>query len=226
MRQPSSSLLHAQSQHINNSSLLTGMKSIHTRHMNNSDINYQELTDWLVAVAQTRDQQAFTGLFKFFAPKILRIAKSKFNTDAIANEIVQETMTNVWRKAHLFNAEKGAPTTWVYTVMRNITFDMLRKIKAKKEDTLSEDIWPLVESNSESDDDFKDHIENKKVLACLHELPENQQQVIKGFYFNEMSQEQLAHHLNLPLGTVKSRLRLALNKLKKQTDLQLGDHHD
>lgn len=201
-------------------------KRVHTKSMKDDVINYKELTDWLVAVASNRDKQAFTRLFEFFAPKIQRIAQSKFNTQAIAHEIVQETMTNVWRKAHLFNVEKGAPTTWVYTVMRNVTFDLLRKIKSKKEDTLSDDIWPTLENSVEDDIEFDDHIENKKVLDCLSELPENQQQVIKGFYFMEMTQEQLAEHLNLPLGTVKSRLRLALNKLKVQADLQLGDHHD
>lgn len=201
-------------------------KSSHTRAMDNEKIDYQKLTQCLVAVAEKRDQQAFTSLFQFFAPKILRIAQGKFNTKAIAQEIVQETMTNVWRKAHLFHAEKGAPTTWVYTVMRNVTFDLLRKIKSKKEETISEDIWPTLDRVDEDSVEFDDHIENQKVLDCLSQLPENQQQVIKGFYFMEMTQEQLAEHLNLPLGTVKSRLRLALNKLKTHADLQLGDAHD
>ena len=192
----------------------------------NDEINHKELADWLTAVGQDRDKQAFTNLFKFFSPKILRISSSKFNTQAIANEIVQETMTNVWRKAHLYSADKGAPTTWVYTVMRNVSFDLLRKIQSKKEDTLSDDIWPTLDVANEEETEFADHIENQKVLALLDSLPEKQQQVIKGFYFMEMSQEQLAQHLNLPLGTVKSRLRLALNKLKQHVDLQLGDNHD
>ncbi|MEW6999262.1 sigma-70 family RNA polymerase sigma factor [Colwelliaceae bacterium BS250] len=201
--------------------LICNQKHITTKVMNN--IDHQQLAHWLVAVAETRDQQAFTQLFKFFAPKIQRIAAGKFNTQAIANEVVQETMTNVWRKAHMYHVEKGAPTTWVYTVMRNVTFDMLRKIKSKKEDTFSDDIWPMLEQVDEESNEFADHIESKKILSYLDKLPENQQQVIKGFYLQEMSQEQLANHLNLPLGTVKSRLRLALTKLKQQVNLQLGE---
>lgn len=216
----------AQSLSAGQSNLATEVKNVHTKPMKDEGINYQALSNSLTAVATHRDKQAFTHLFQFFAPKIQRIAQSKFNTEAIAHEIVQETMTNIWRKAHLFNADKGAPTTWVYTVMRNVTFDLLRKIKSKKEDTLSDDIWPTLENSVVDSMEFDDHIENKKVLDCLAELPENQQQVIKGFYFMEMTQEQLAEHLNLPLGTVKSRLRLALNKLKVQADLQLGEHHD
>lgn len=187
-----------------------------------NDIDHPQLCQWLTAVASTRDKQAFTHLFKFFAPKILRIAKGKFSNEAQANEVVQETMSKVWRKAHLFNQDKGAATTWVYTVMRNVTFDMLRKVQSNKEDNLSDDIWPLAESDVSDDEVFADHLESQKLINVIDTLPESQQDVVKGFYLMEMSQEQLAHKLNLPLGTIKSRLRLALAKLK----VQLGEDHD
>lgn len=205
----------------------TNAKSTHmsqkSNHMHMSDkINHPQLCQWLNEIAQTRDKQAFTQLFKFFAPKILRIARGKFPNEAQANEVVQDTMSNVWRKAHLFNQDKGAATTWVYTIMRNITFDMLRKIQSNKEDNISEDIWPIAESMASDDEPFEDHIANSKLLNVIEGLPIAQQEVVKGFYLREMSQEQLASHLSLPLGTVKSRLRLALAKLK----IQLGEDHD
>ena len=187
-----------------------------------NEIDHAQLCKQLKAVAQNRDKQAFTYLFKFFAPKILRIARGKFPNEAQANEVVQETMSNVWRKAHLFNADKGAATTWVYTVMRNVTFDMLRKIKGNKEDNLSEDIWPVAESTISEQDSYDDHLAKENLLSVIDTLPEAQRAVVKGYYFMEMSQEQLASHLNLPLGTIKSRLRLALVKLK----VQLGEDHD
>lgn len=185
-------------------------------------INHPQLCQWLESVALSRDKVAFTHLFQFFAPKILRIARGKFPNEAQANEVVQDTMSNVWRKAHLFNQDKGAVTTWVYTVMRNVTFDMLRKIQGNREDNLSDDIWPMAEKMSSEAEVFDDHLEHANLLSVIEELPQNQQDVVKGFYFREMSQEQLAVHLNLPLGTVKSRLRLALGKLK----VQLGEQHD
>lgn len=185
-------------------------------------IDHPQLCQWLKSIAIDRDKQAFTAVFKFFAPKIQRIAQSKVNSEALAAEVVQDTMSNVWRKAHLFDDSKGAATTWVYTIMRNVTFDLLRKIKANKEDNLSDDIWPLAESAHTEDESFSDHIQSRNLQDVIATLPENQQQVVKGFYFLEMSQEQLAAHLNLPLGTIKSRLRLALGKLK----LKLGDHND
>lgn len=186
------------------------------------EIDHPQLCRWLNAVAQHRSKQDFTHLFKFFAPKILRIARAKFPNEAQANEVVQDTMSNVWRKAHLFNESKGAATTWVYTVMRNVTFDMLRKIKGNKEDHLSDDIWPIAESAVSETDTFDDHLENQNLLSVIDLLPASQKEVVKGFYLMEMSQEQLAKQLNLPLGTIKSRLRLALAKLK----VQLGEQHD
>jgi RNA polymerase sigma-70 factor (ECF subfamily) len=201
--------------------LLSTVTNVKSNNMSDK-INHPQLCQWLNDVANTRDKKAFTDLFEFFAPKIQRIARSKFPNEAQACEVVQETMSNVWRKAHLFDKDKGAATTWVYTVMRNVTFDMLRKIKGNKEDNLSDDIWPLAESLISADEPFDDHLENKELLSVIDKLPEAQQQVVKGFYFMEMSQEQLADHLNLPLGTIKSRLRLALAKLK----VQLGENHD
>ncbi|PKI14849.1 sigma-70 family RNA polymerase sigma factor [Colwellia sp. 12G3] len=199
-------------------SIATNAKSISMT----DKINHPQLCQWLNSVAHTRDKQAFTHLFQFFAPKILRIARAKFPNEAQANEVVQDTMSNVWRKAHLFNQDKGAATTWVYTVMRNVTFDMLRKIQGNKEDNLSDDIWPVAENMSSEGETFDDHLENENLLSVIEALPQAQQDVVKGFYFREMSQEQLATHLRLPLGTVKSRLRLALGKLK----VQLGEKHD
>lgn len=201
--------------------LQSGDTTVTTKSVN-KEIDHLQLANWLKAVAEKRDKQAFTNLFKFFAPKIQRIAVSKFTNESQAAEIVQETMTNVWRKSHLYNSCKGAPTTWVFTIMRNVTFDMFRKQKSNKEDTLSDDIWPLIEPESNDDEPFKDHLENEQINSLLNVLPENQQQVVKGFYFLEMSQEQLARHLNLPLGTVKSRLRLALTKLK----ISIGEQND
>lgn len=186
------------------------------------DIDNQELSQLLIDVALNRDKQAFTVLFKFFAPKIKRIASNRFPNADQANVVVQETMSNVWCKAHLFNFDKGLATTWVYTIMRNVTFDMLRKVQSSKEDTLSDDIWPLAEKVFVEDDIFEDHLARNNVMDSINTLSDNHQQVVKGFYFLELSQEQLAQHLNVPLGTIKSRLRLALAKLRQQ----IGEDND
>lgn len=182
-------------------------------------------TEWLVSVAQQRDKKAFACLFKYFAPRIQAIAMGKLSSDASAKEVVQDTMTNVWRKAHLFNADKGSATTWIYTVMRNVIFDALRKIKTGSRFCLSEDIYPLVDAQ-DCDEDIQENLisqlRDQRLAAMVEQLPAAQQQVIKGVYYQELTHEQLAEQLNIPLGTVKSRLRLALAKLK----VKIGDDHD
>ncbi len=184
----------------------------------------EQLKNCLVNVATQRDKQAFAYLFSWFAPKIKGIAIKQLGSEAQAMEVVQETMSKVWNKAHLFDKNKGAATTWVYTIMRNVSFDLLRKQQTRKEDHLSDDLWPLVEAQSaeDNDDEYSDHIEKKLIADHIQSLPQAQQDIIKGLYFHELSQEQLAKQLDIPLGTVKSRLRLAMAKLKNQ----LGGNHD
>jgi RNA polymerase sigma-70 factor (ECF subfamily) len=183
--------------------------------LDGQEIDGKTLSGWLNDIAEKRDKRAFASIFKWFSPKIIGFGRKQFNNPALASELLQETMTNVWRKAHLYNSEKGAATTWVYTVMRNISFDMLRKMQANHEDTLSDDIWPLAEAQNSDEHVFADHLMDKQIAQYLNQLPDNQKQIVQGVYFQDLSQEQLAKNLNIPLGTVKSRLRLALTKLRQ-----------
>jgi RNA polymerase sigma-70 factor (ECF subfamily) len=184
---------------------------------------HPELCGWLQDVAQKRDKLAFSKLFKWFAPRIKQFGVKQFNNEAQALELVQETMTNIWRKSHLYQKDRGAPTTWMYSIMRNMSFDMLRKIQTQRTETISDDIWPIDNLLVNDDlDSFEDHLQNRNIKAMLDNLPENQKQVVIGLYFKQATQEQLAEQLNIPVGTVKSRLRLALNKLRNQ----LGDSND
>ncbi|MFC4655651.1 sigma-70 family RNA polymerase sigma factor [Rheinheimera marina] len=187
-----------------------------------ADSDNQELSQLLTAVALKRDKQAFTALFRFFAPRIKRMAAARLINSDLANDVVQDTMSNIWRKAHLFDPDKGSATVWVYRVMRNVTFDLLRKIKANQEDSISDDFWPLLDDDDSADPAAHDHLAKDAILAGLDCLSEQQRQVVHGVYFMELTQQQLAEQLGLPLGTVKSRLRLALAKLKQQ----LGEGHD
>ncbi len=180
-----------------------------------------ELSEYLIAVGTNRDKQAFAKLFAWFGPKIKRIAAQKLNNDAAGFDITQETMTRVWRKAHLFVPEKGAATTWVYTVMRNVIFDTMRKNKTQKAESLSDDIWPIEDQISE-EIPFQDHLMSNQLSKLVKQLPPNQQEALTAVYFKQLTHEELAKQLNIPVGTVKSRIRLAVTKLKQQ----LGADHD
>ena len=165
----------------------------------------------LCAVANHQDKKAFEVLFKYFSPKIRAFGLQRFKQEAQALELVQETMLLVWRKASLFNADKGKASTWIYTIMRNHCFDMLRKKKTQKEDQVSDDLWPMLK---DEDTVEEDHLLSRSLLAQINNLPKSQRDVVDALYIKELSQPEAAKLLNIPLGTVKSRLRLALAKLK------------
>lgn len=178
-----------------------------------SDDQVERLGLLINAVAQRQDKTAFSHLFTFFMPKIRAFGLQRLGQQGLAMDLVQETMTSVWTKSHLYNPEKGAVTTWVFTIMRNQCFDMLRRVQHNKEDAYGDDIWPLFEApqDNESNDDFK---LSGKLLENVDKLPPLQRQVVHGIYLQELSQQELADKLNVPIGTVKSRLRLGLEKLK------------
>ena len=198
--------------------------NLRTHHINmavtpnkqGTNTKHPELCMWLQDVAISRDKLAFSKLFKWFSPRIKQFGIKQFNNEAQALELVQETMTNIWRKAHLYHKDKGAPTTWMYSIMRNMSFDMLRKIQTQRTDTISDDIWPVDNLLVSDDlDNFEDHLQNRNIKALLEHLPDKQKQVIDGLFYRQVTQEQLAQQLSLPIGTVKSRLRLALNRLRQ-----------
>ncbi len=178
----------------------------------------------LKRIAHDRDEDAFSTLFSHFAPKVRAYGLKHLRADGQAMELVQETMMLIWRKAHLFNDDKGSASTWVFTIMRNASFDMLRKVKSNKEDNLSSDIWPLFESQTEVHEESaaQDEIE-KKLLNFIELLPDSQQQVIRGVYLKQLTHQEIADQLHVPLGTIKSRLRLGLQKLRSHMEVIDGN---
>ena len=176
-----------------------------------------ELQLALCRVALHQDKQAFELLFNYFAPKIKAFGLQRFGQEAQALELVQETMLLVWRKASLFNVKKGKASTWIYTIMRNHCFDMLRKKITQKEEQVSDHIWPLLAPHQISKDD---HLLSRHLLKEMGALPTQQRHIIEAIYIKGLSQPETAELLRVPLGTVKSRLRLALSKLKKSMEIE------
>lgn len=198
---------------VNNVITDNKLNSLNNISVDESDLKLQQA---LVGVAQHQDKQAFELLFKYFSPKIRAFGLQRFGQEAQALELVQETMLLVWRKATLFNVDKGKASTWIYTIMRNHCFDMLRKKQTRKEDQVSDDLWPMLEPHSE---DEQDHLLSRNLLAKIDSLPVQQREVVEALYIKELSQSEVAQQLNIPLGTVKSRLRLALCKLKNSLEI-------
>ncbi|GAA4898763.1 sigma-70 family RNA polymerase sigma factor [Ferrimonas pelagia] len=176
---------------------------------------------WLVQIAQHRDKLAFAELFRHYAPRLLNHARQHFSSDALAEEMVQETLTKVWLKAHLYHRDKGQVSTWLFTIARNVRFDMLRRQRARPEQLCADEIYLDLESEADahSDNERLDRpiIEQQLKHYCA-QLPPGQRQVVQLIYFDDRSQQEVADALGIPLGTVKSRLRLALAKIRELID--------
>jgi len=177
----------------------------------------EEMAEYLSRVASERCKASYSRLFSFFAPRVKSYALRQMGSDALAMELVQDTMTNVWQKAHLFDRGKGSPSTWIFTIARNIRFDLLRKQQNRKEDICSEDLWPvLFEQTADTNTpDLDEQTTLQEIGELLEKLPEKQQVVIEAIYLSGKSQQEVADELEIPLGTVKSRTRLALQRLKE-----------
>ena len=176
-----------------------------------------ELDILLEKVANERDKVAFKQLFQYFAPRVKGFFQRQGSTSDRADEVVQEAMVNVWRKAHLFDSSKSRASTWIFTVARNARIDLLRKENRPEPDFLD----PTFHSGNEPSPSelFERESESEKLRLILHHLPNEQQDVLRLAFFEEKAHAEIAQELGIPLGTVKSRIRLAFKRLRKE----LGD---
>lgn len=178
----------------------------------------KQAAELLTKIAEDRNRAAFSELFRLFAPKLQSYATRQFGNEQTAMDLVQETMTNVWHKAHLFKPDRGSPSTWIFTIARNIRFDLLRKNKKRKDDISADDLWPILsEQNDSLDNGYAlDHdVLMQEISSYYAQLPDAQRIVIEKIYIEGKSQQEVSDALGVPLGTIKSRTRLALKKLKE-----------
>ncbi len=164
----------------------------------------------LVRIAQKKDQHAFKLLFEFFSPKLKTFYLKHRLSDVQAEELIQETFISVWRFANYFEENKGQVSTWIYTIARNKKLDFFRKNGRQVETTelVTED-WAVQNGNQ-----FDSQM-NLELSAFIPQLPEEQQEIIQKVYFEELSHQKAADDLNITLGTVKGRVRSAINNLNK-----------
>jgi len=168
-----------------------------------------QIIDLVKKVAKERNKIAFSEIFDFIAPKInAYYLKNNLSLDQ-AEELTQEVLSTIWLKAELFNPEKSKFITWSFTIARNKKIDFYRK--NKKNDINEEDIRDFLYENNKSDDyEIESTIKN-----ITQELDENQKKLIKMSFFEQKSHKNIAAELEIPLGTVKSRIRATLNKMQK-----------
>lgn len=172
--------------------------------------------DLLTAVAQERDRQAFAALFTHFAPRVKGYLMRGGANSAQAEEIAQETMVSVWRKAHLYDRSKANASTWLFTIARNQRIDSIRRERRPEPDPHDPSFAP--EPAIPPDREVSAYEDVAAVRSALAELPDAQREVVTLSFYEDLSHSAIADRLSLPIGTVKSRIRLALKRLDTLLD--------
>jgi RNA polymerase sigma-70 factor (ECF subfamily) len=172
-----------------------------------------ELDELLTAVGTDRDGAAFTVLFDHFRPRVhaqmLRLGLAPF----VAADVTQDVMETIWRKAHLFDRHKSAAATWVFHIARNRRIDVRRR--SRQQHFANEDLLTIPDPSEGSDDCLDVEQRGQCVRAALDALPEEQLRLVRLAFFEGLSHAAIAQRTELPLGTVKSRLRLAVARLRR-----------
>lgn len=164
----------------------------------------------IYAVRDEKDRSAFAELFAYFAPRVKSFLMKSGASPDLAEECTQEVMATLWNKAHMFDPTKASVSTWIFTIARNRKIDLLRKQRRPEPEELT---W-----GPEAEPDQTDVIglqqETEQLGKAIAALPPEQRKLIERAYFGDLTHSEIAAETGLPLGTIKSRIRLALDRLR------------
>lgn len=176
--------------------------------------------DWaslISRIAERADRDAFKDLFDHFAPRIKGFLIKRGEDRETAEEIAQETLAIVWRKAAQFDPRGGDASAWIYTIARNLRIDAARRVirsgkaaTASALESLTEPFWTTGAIEQPED--------GERVREALRRLPEDQKIAVRMAFLEERPHSEIAAELRIPLGTVKSRIRLAMARLRTLLD--------
>ncbi len=173
----------------------------------------EDSIDWVDHVRRIRDAQdtrAFSELFQHFAPRIKAFLIRSGADAALAEECTQDVMATLWQKAHLFDPTRASVATWVFTIARNRRIDVIRRQRRPDPEDLN---WGPAEEPRQEDVLVLQQ-ECALLGSALEQLPEKQRMLIEKAYFGDLTHSEIAAETGLPLGTIKSRIRLALDRLR------------
>ena len=182
------------------------------KQVSKTEPEYSQQTAWMIAVRDDRDHQAFGALFDYFGPRLKGFIMRSGTSAHQAEEIVQDVMLTVWRKAALFDPHRAQVSAWIYQIARNRQVDMLRK-----------ESRPVPEELHEPDGAEPDasqvlalEQETERLRAALAQLKAEQREIVEKAYLGELTHQEISKETGLPLGTVKSRIRLGLDRLRHE----------
>jgi RNA polymerase sigma-70 factor (ECF subfamily) len=185
-----------------------------------------ELHAWVRAVAEQADRRAFAALFQHFAPRIKGFLMRSGSSAELAEELAQETMVALWRRATTFDAARAGLSTWLFTIARNLRIDHHRRAGAAGEAPAAFDSFDdgdgaehvPADAAAAPDEQLLASQRERGVRRALAELPPEQTLVLRLSFYEEHAHARIAQELGIPLGTVKSRIRLAVAQLRRKLE--------
>lgn len=170
--------------------------------------------NWVACIHRVRvhqDAAAFAEIFRHFAPRVKAFLIKSGASETLAEECTQEVMATVWNKAHMYDPARASAATWIFTIARNRKIDLLRKQRRPEPEDLP---WGP-EAEPDQADVMSLQQESEKLSRAIADLPDKQRDLIERAYFGDLSHTEIAEQTGLPLGTIKSRIRLALDRLRQ-----------
>jgi RNA polymerase sigma-70 factor (ECF subfamily) len=171
------------------------------------------MTELLATMRAGPEEAAFSELFLFYAPRLKSYMRRLGAADDVAEELAQEAMTMVWRKAHLFDPARAGAGTWIFSIARNLRIDALRRHKRPEVELNDPTLVPDEPASPETELDLGQ--QERAVRAALATLPKEQSTIVRLSFYEDKPHAVIAEQLGIPLGTVKSRMRLAFQRFRK-----------
>lgn len=173
---------------------------------------YSEQTEWMLRVRDGRDRAAFVCLFDHFAPRLRGMLMKNGFGSAQAEDVVQDVMLSVWRKAASFNPERAEVSGWIFQIARNRQIDVIRKERRP----VPEELATPESTDMDGEQVLGVEQETAKLRAALGRLNPEQRELVEKAYLGELTHTEIQAETGLPLGTIKSRIRLGLERLRHE----------
>ncbi|AHM03198.1 RNA polymerase sigma-70 factor, ECF subfamily [Roseibacterium elongatum DSM 19469] len=164
----------------------------------------------ITAIAKDEDKVAFADVFRHFAPRVKGFLIKSGADDSLAEECMQDVMATLWQKAHMYDPARASVATWIFTIARNRKIDLIRKYARPEPEDLP---WGP-EAEPDQADVMALQQDSARLADAIRQLPEKQRRLIERAYFGDLTHSEIAAETGLPLGTIKSRIRLALERLR------------
>lgn len=173
---------------------------------------YSDQTIWMLAVRDQRDKAAFEQLFDYYAPRLKGFIIRSGTSNAQAEEITQDVMLTIWRKAHLFDPQRAQVSSWIYQVARNRQIDIIRR----ESRPIPEELQTPESSEEDASQIIALDQEASLLRQALEKLKPGQREMVEKAYLGDLTHAEIKEQTGLPLGTIKSRIRLGLEKLRHE----------